>query len=782
MTLAAPLAVSFSVAGGSPIDTSDWIAVALDDFVEQRSRGIVVATESVESDGRSLEFARVIKELILSELRAMDDLPPDEALGRAFAAANGMLHDEGQPGSSGGFDRKVLVGATAVLIDGHRCTIGHVPPGQITLIEDGLAYAVPDLLTWLPDYAIENDATSTPEPLGYTSWTAPILAQTELSDGDVVMVCTSALAEAWAVELAETGLRVADLASYYGRSPDRALDVFRGLLISQGIEDGSALALAFPPRPGSFGVVTWGDVGWKLRERRRRIRGHVKRLLPSRVRSGVSTGTLRSPDASDVLELDDDDDHDGTPPHVAGQTGSRSRWTGTSSRFRRRTHGADTWNAPKQSREYGVPRTHGVQLHRSVSADRGGSTWRNQLPRLPFGGAIIGTILVLLVALIGFGVWSVLPRFQETPADTTGLLAQVDQAILAAGDTSDPDGMRQLLDLAQETLDNAAENGAQESAIAPRQAAITEARDVLDNVIRLDGLTRVGSLPVELRGTDTHTQFTQGGVFLVNGSLFQLRAEERQIVRVLGEGETVDNAEVGDLFGIAQDAVGFYVTDGAHVFTLQPDGSWRAVQLGDINDLGAWSPGPTGAFAGSLYILEQEFRNIYRFDTEAEDDVAEPYDWVLASVRPDLANAVDMAVDSSIYVLLDDGEVLTYRLGDLESRQNVPFTEEGEPQSILIGTGTRLLYIAMSDGEDGWIVVFDPESGEAWQLRLPASFSTEDAEVSAPFAGLQDIAIDEASGTVYIVNEDAVWTAQYSLPAEAQPDGTPTPEPAVDGS
>ena len=787
MTLSAPLAVGFAVAGGTPIETTDWIDVELDDFMAHRSRGIIVASEAVESDGRALEMARLTRDLIAAELRAMSDLPPDEAIGRAFAAANGMLYDEGQPGSSGGYDRKVLVGATAVLIDGHRCTIGHVPPGQITLIEDGLAYAVPDLRTWLPDFAMEGGQTAPPEPLGYTSWTAPILADTELSDGDAVMICTSSLAEVWAVELAETGLRVADMSSYHGRSPDRALDMFRGLLISQGIEDGAAAVVAFPPRPDSFGVVTLADVGWRLRERRRRMRAQTRRLLPSRVRALMS-GSSHQPSsatsgssAADLGNHDDADDVDITPstPRVDDRSG-RSRWTGAVSRLRRRRNGSATWKAPGQSREYGVPRTHGVQLHRSVSTERGESSWRNDLPRFPFGGAVAGALLIALIALLGFGIWSLLPRFEDAPADTAGTLAQVDEYILDAENATNPEDTRQLLGLAQEFLDAAREEGAEGSALAPRQAAITEATDELDNVIRLDDLTRVGSLPEELEGNDTRTQFTQGGLFMVNGSLFQLRADQREIVRVLAEGEEVGGVTVGDLFGIAQDATGFYVTDGAYVYTLRPDG-WDPIRLGDINELGAWEAGPVGAFDGNLYILETEFRNIYRFNTETEEDVAEPYDWVLASVRPDLASAVDLTIDGNIYVLLESGDVLTYRQGDLESRQEVPYTDRGEPQSILIGMGTQLLYFAMRDGEEGWIVVFDPESGDAWQLRLPANFSTDDANVAAPFAGLQDVAIDEGSGTVYIVNEDAVWTAQYRLPVEAGASGTPTPEPMVDG-
>lgn len=230
------------------------------------------------------------------------------------------------------------------------------------------------------------------------------------------------------------------------------------------------------------------------------------------------------------------------------------------------------------------------------------------------------------------------------------------------------------------------------------------------------------------------------------------------------------------------DATGLLVTDGSHVFTLQSDGTWEPIELGEINELGRWAPGPVGSFGGNLYILEPEYRNIYRFDTETEG-VAEPSDWVLPSVRPDLVNAVDMTIDENIHVLLDNGtasdEVLIYRQGDLLDRYPVPYAEGGTPTSILIGTSTQFTYVAMQDGEDGWVVVFDTASDDAWQLRLPADFSISDAGVSAPFAGLQDVVIDESTGSLYIVNDDAVWTAQFELPVDVT--GTPTPQPAEGG-
>ncbi len=776
MTLPPPLAVGFAVAGGTPINAGAWASVDLDAFVDQRSRGIVVATEPVEADGQSLEVARLAREMIIAELRAMDDLPPDEAIGRAFAAVNGMLFDEGQTSPTRGYDRKVLIGATAVLLDGHRCTIGHVPPGQILLIEDALAYAVPDLGSWMPDYDVPDEQTTPPEPLGYTSWTAPILAQTELSDGDVVMICTASLAEALAIDLDETGMRVQDLAGYHGRSPDRVLDIYRGLLIADRIEDGAAVVIGFPPRPGSFGVVTLDDVRWRLRERRRRTRAQIRSLLPRRVRSMGRPRPRSVPRVADEMDTDGEL-ADERVVEIAGNEQEPSRWIRARSRLRRHNP-AETWSSPSQAKQYGLPRTHGVQVHRSVTVDRGESSWRGMLPRTPVAAPIMILIVLAMIAALFYGIWSLRPDTgSETGAAVTAL-QQVDQNILAAENSTSREDTEQALELAQSALDTARDEGAQAEEIAPRQAAITAARDQIDNVIRVSNLARIGTLPTGLHGGGTDAELTGAGLFLVNGGLYQIRTDERQVIPILEQGETTGDVEVGKLYGVALDATGLHVTDGVHAFTLQPDGDWKPVALKDINDLGRWDPGPVGAFGGSIYILETEFRNIYRFETEAGSS-AEPHDWVLPSVRPDLVNAVDMAIDRNIYVLLDNedspDEVLTYSQGDLKERVEVPYAGDSKPTSLLIGPATRYLYVAVKNGDDGAIVVFDGSSGDAWQLKIPADFSASEADVAAPFEGLQDIAVDEDSGTLYLVNEDAVWTAQYQLPVDAT--GTPTPQP-----
>ncbi|HEV2128373.1 MAG TPA: hypothetical protein VGR22_07140 [Thermomicrobiales bacterium] len=767
MPLSSPRAVGFAVRGGMPVDAADWVTVDLGPFLEQRSRGLMIATEPVEPDGHGFEMARVTRELIISELRAMEDLPPAEAIGRAFATANGMLFDEGQTSPTRGYDRKVLIGATAVVLEGHRCVVGHVPPGQVVFIEDALAYTVPDLQSWAPSFITSEEMPISPEPLGYTSWTAPILAETELSDGDEVFICSASLAESLASDLADTELRPQDLASYHGRSPDAALDVFKGLLIADRIEDGAALVLAFPPQPGSLGTASMDDVRWRLRHRRRRARAQVRALLPRR-REAAAVAALEGAEGDSV----DEDTVQQEEPAYALRSPVRRMLS-------RRRRSADTWVTPGEARQYGLPRTHGVQLHRSVSIDRGEPGWRAMLPRIPLAGPLLVALVLGLLVVLTFGSWSL--RSDE-PADTTQLasLGEIDQYILAAAESSDPDDARQALTLAEQALFDAEEEGAPAPELAPRRAAITSSLDEIDNVLRLDNIARIGTLPDPLQGGGTSALLTGSGLFLVNGGLYQIRTDQQQVLSILEPGETAGGVEVGSLFDVAVDSVGLHVTDGDHVWTLQTDGSWAAVELGRINNL-PWQPRPVGAFGGGIYLLQPEFRQIYRFDTEIEDGVAEPVDWVLASVAPELVRAVDMTISRSIHVLLDNtntgDEVLTYTRGDLDSREMVPYLdlETTRPVAVLDGSATQLLYVAAEDEDGGVVVVFDPASDDAWQLRLPTDFSVDEADVAAPFEDLQDVAIDEDTGTLYLVNDDAVWTAQYELPVDAT--STPMPQP-----
>src|SRR5699024_3854809 len=204
-------------------------------------------------------------------------------------------------------------------------------------------------------------------------------------------------------------------------------------------------------------------------------------------------------------------------------------------------------------------------------------------------------------------------------------------------------------------------------------------------------------------------------------------------------------------------------TDGEHVFFADSaDGAaWQALNLEQINDQGPWPAGPIDAFDENMYVLESEYRNIYRFSLDPEEDVSEPEDWVILGDRINFDQAVDLTIDGKIYVLLDDARVLTMYRGAQKDSFDLPtFDEETEtPLAIVGGPMTGYLYVAVVDDDGhGRVIAMDREGEHMRQLALPAGLSTGDADLLAPLDEFQGIDVDEGSGTLYLINCNVVLT------------------------
>ncbi|MGB3306645.1 MAG: hypothetical protein WBA63_10710 [Thermomicrobiales bacterium] len=788
MTVSPALTVAFAVKDGSPSDVREWVSVELAEFFSSGRRGFMVSTEALRKTPESLEIATFARGVIVDELRRTYQMPPDVALGHAFAAANAAVHERARDEMTTDPEHPVLIGAAAVVFDDHVATIAHVPPSQLILIEDGLVYAVPELGSWLPNYADPNTDRPNPEPLGFGSRVAPVIAQTDLRAGDTILLCSTVCGQAFATEMHDAGASSSDLAFMHGRDPDKILDVFRDLVVDYEIENAAVAVTGFAPLPDGSQIRTMGDIGRRVVDIWRQTKVQTGQLLPA-PRPGAAPSSAPSAPAAGALAASiaapAPDSMDGVIEGAdAGGEERRTRWRARTLRVAERlaTNRESTWEQPTLARQIGVPGAHGVQAFRGSASEMGEETWRNHLPRLPAGGALVWILVCLLLVGGALGGMAARERWFVASDDNPQLLAAVDQRILDAREMSDPDQADAELVNAQRELNAAREGGAAESDIAPRQQAITERRDELHNVVRLDDVTRIGGLPEDLQKGKTRVVRTPGGIFLVSGSLFQLQPDEKKITRVLEEGSTVKNADghdvtVGDLYGVAYDTEGLYATDGSNVFIYGAENKWQAVALGEINEQGPWPAGPIGSFSQSLYILEAEYRNIYRFDTSDDAKSADAVDWVLPGSRADLNDAVDMAIDGNIYVLLSDGRVLTLYRGDILSEVAPTYLKDADVRSIFNGASTGYLYVSVVDGSDGRIVAFDHQGQREYQLELPAGFSTQGVDVLAPFEKLQAITIDEDSGTIYLINGDAIWTARYPLPALPKPATTPGATP-----
>lgn len=787
MTLAPASAVAFALSGGLPTDAREWLTVDLPVRLDAGRRGIIVAVEPVTRTPHGIELAARARELLVIRLR--EHGAPEEVLGRAFAAANAALCEENGVGTGASYDARVLLGVTALLIEDHTATLAFVPPGQTLVVQDGLVTAIPELGSWLPDYAPSSPLCLV-EAMGYAPLVAPVMARTELKPGDTLIVGSAACGQALAREISSAGLRSSDLSYLFGHDPDFVLDLFRGVFIRDDVQSAAVAVVGFPPLPSVLQVRTLADVGRRLQEQWRASGASVRRWfpaprplgVPAGIGASVAGGTGAVTAGYDVAMAMPGSLPAGgarmspgevraTPDGVAmtnrsePSRGVRSRLAGVYEWLS--PQWASTWRRPPPTRQFGVPEAHGVHLYRGNASTMGEESWRSLLPRLPLIQALLRWGLVALVAVVlVLGGLYIRQRSLGDSERVQELIAEVDQHILAARGGSDRDAIRADLTAAQAALDEADDEAGSDSEdeLAARRQEIIRQRDALDNVIRFTNVTRVGSLPAELNGEMAQLVMTADGAYAAGGGLFQLQPEASQIVRVLEPGQKIGEAKVGQLFGAAVDVEGLYATDGHFIYRLAPDGTWTSAALEIISGQRAWPAGPVGAFGGNFYLLVPDYRNVYKFPPVAEGaNASEPIDWVEENQRGSLDQAVDFVIDGNIYVLLSDGRVQAFFKGALSDEIAIRL-DGGKPLALTTGAGTDALYMAVEDRDSGRIICFDKSGTNAYQLMLPDGFSTGDSNIAAPFDGLKDIAIDEGAGLVYLITADAVWTAQFTPP------------------
>lgn len=790
MTLSSASAVAFALTGGYPSDARDWITVDLPPPTSRR-RGRIVAVEPLTRAYQTVGLAKRARELISLQLELNG--PAEWVIGRAFAAANAALNEEKNVADAASYHAPLLLGATVALIEGEVATIAYTPPAQAIIVQDGLVYGLPELESWLPEYAPPADHAQA-EPLGYSSWVAPHLVQTELRPGDTIIVCSASLGELFASEIAEAGLCTNDLTYLFGRDPELVLDMFRGLAIRDDIANAAVAVIGYPPAPSAVQIQTFGDIWRRLRQRRQAASAEARRWMPAPVAMRINAlsptpalATQAEPETADeAIAAPPIDDGDG--PHLSPvlpnglAVGGNGVYDLRFQRLQGHAHAAldrmspkwkTTWQRPTAVREFGVPGAHGVRLYRGSAGAMGEPGWRNKLPRIPFFRTLLTTVIVILCLAAALVIGNIArEHFFPDRARANAALAAADQHMALASHATDDKTKDTELKRAQESLATAQREGAASKAVAARQQEITRQRDKLSNIIRFTDVTRLGSLPADLQSKPIEIVRTSSGIFAAGGSLYELKAGSREMVRVLKADQPVPGGKevVGSLWGVSVDVNGLYAVDGKHAFVLDNSGNWSAITLGVIPGLRPWTRSPTGAFGGNVYLLVPTYRQVYKFPSpEKGSTETQPVDWVRNEDRTELNHAVDFVIDGNIYVLMDDGRVLTYYKNALLRQIAPQRLANGRPIALAGGGGNNLLYMLVSDGDgqSGRILCFDKDGKQFYQLRLPAGFSTGDAKVTQPFAGVKDFAVDEGTGTVYLFTNDATWTARFQVPAIA---------------
>ena len=160
--------------------------------------------------------------------------------------------------------------------------------------------------------------------------------------------------------------------------------------------------------------------------------------------------------------------------------------------------------------------------------------------------------------------------------------------------------------------------------------------------------------------------------------------------------------------------------------------------------------------AGNLFVLDTQRRLVWRYVPGANGYDGAAAEYLTETSAPDLAAAVDMALDGNLYVLASDGRIDKFAGGKAQPFPAVvPDTPLRNPVAIFASPATRFVYVA--DAGNARVVKFTKTGEYVSQYR-----AHEDA-----FADIRSVFVDEEGGRLYAIVGTRVFMAE--VPAEDGP-------------
>jgi hypothetical protein len=181
-----------------------------------------------------------------------------------------------------------------------------------------------------------------------------------------------------------------------------------------------------------------------------------------------------------------------------------------------------------------------------------------------------------------------------------------------------------------------------------------------------------------------------------------------------------------------------------------------------------------GSFEGRFYILDVEDRQIWRYEPRGLVYPEQPDRYFAVAPGKSLVDALDMAIDGSIYILYADGTILKFLSGEPQ-----PFGVRGLPDGI----GQAIALAVDPDSRSGTVYVAyrtnvdqdplaDRGSGRIVVLEEDGAFRAQLCAGEA-FDALEAIAVNEATGRLYAFSGGRLYVA--SLPTALPPPQAPLP-------
>ncbi len=359
-----------------------------------------------------------------------------------------------------------------------------------------------------------------------------------------------------------------------------------------------------------------------------------------------------------------------------------------------------------------------------------------QSKKLTFSVAVI--LLVLLAVSIGFGIRQ--KKINDLKGRYQGVLQQAiseaDQAISLA--SVSPDRSRELFADARTKLAQIEGMKVKDPALAALRQKISDGRSSI-----------LGEYDVQLEMfldlTLLSSGFKGGVISFSGGQIYVLDSSGGRVVSVEISGKKSKVVAGPGAISSATSLAGYE----SRVFVLEGDGIYE-IESGSTKVVSkTWSGDALiSAFAGNLYVIDKSGGAVYRYQGQG-GSFGDKQNWLAAGTNVTFANASQMAVDGSIYVLFPNSKILKFSQG---SPQN--FSIKGTIPEIgnvdAISTGPDNQYVYLLDRAGKRVVVTDKKGIYKAQY------------INDAIAGAINLVVSEPDKKIILLTGDRLYSINIS--------------------
>ncbi len=374
-----------------------------------------------------------------------------------------------------------------------------------------------------------------------------------------------------------------------------------------------------------------------------------------------------------------------------------------------------------------------------TGTDRGIRSVLGRFNRLPKTTKTLMVAALGIVFVLATGI-TVMQRAQARSAE----LAAYEEKVVAVEDTiekasgaviyKDESQARRLyaeaLALAQ-ALPTDTDDRAQ--AAADLQARINGAFNELRHLVNIPQPTLLGELD-SAAGISGRGMFSAGGGVYVMGSdkrVYLLDASGRALAAVeTSDGEIGVPAEV-----VSENGEVLFLDDRPGVSRLDLEN--KLLQITNVQPVSGSRWTDLSLYGGKLYVLEPSSGQIVKYN-RAGSDFDGGTKWIRAKTT-DLSNAVSIAIDATVFVLKQNGQLIRF-VGGSEVGWTQGTVDPAMTAATDVWTAANSDFVYVLEPSTQRLVVYEKETGDlVTQYRSDA------------FQGLADFLVDETNKIIYLL-------------------------------